>query len=67
VKGQSEQSLLVGGVSYPIRDIEEGDRPQTVTVDDPNPARLLDDEQPPAAVAGGTHGDGPFKSGQDEL
>ena len=67
VKNQGEQSLFVCGVSDPVRDIEERGRPQIVTVDDPYPSWLLDNEQSPASVAGGSHRDRPLQSGDDEL
>ena len=49
-EGEAEQALLAAARD-PIVDVEERRRQERPVLDDPDPATLLDDEQPMAAVA----------------
>ena len=50
MEGEPEQATLAAG-KHPARDVEEGLRQQRALLEDPDPPRLLDHEQAPAAVA----------------
>ena len=54
MEGEAEQALLAAGSDL-VAEVEEGWIEDGTVVDDQDPARLLDHEQPAAAIAGMGH------------
>jgi hypothetical protein len=67
VERQTEKTLLVGRISNPISDVEERCRTQAAIIGDSKSSGLLDNEQAPAAIAGGAYGHWPLQSGDDRF